>query len=183
MHDSMMIAVVLSIAKVSGMRIATPFAPPRPGSTPMITPRMTPTNIMARLNGVSAMPKPWMRELISATGAPLIQPEPGFQQSLGQRNLEPNLEHEKERDAYADRHHHRTEPRVAAEPAHETADEDRGRDVDAKRRHEPRAADQDDVDHRWHEHPHHLLERPAGDESFGRLLVIGERAEKHRGGR
>jgi len=27
-----------AIEKVSGSRMATPFAPPRPGSTPMITP-------------------------------------------------------------------------------------------------------------------------------------------------
>ena len=35
-----MIAVVGGMAKVSGSRIATPLAPPRPGRTPMITPRI-----------------------------------------------------------------------------------------------------------------------------------------------
>jgi hypothetical protein len=45
MQESMMIAVVGGMAKVSGSRIATPFAPPRPGSTPMMTPRTTPTNM------------------------------------------------------------------------------------------------------------------------------------------
>ena len=34
-----MIAEVGDIAKVSGSRIATPLAPPRPGSTPISTPR------------------------------------------------------------------------------------------------------------------------------------------------
>src|SRR5215217_5950477 len=38
MQDSMMIAEVGDIENVSGSRIATPLAPPRPGSTPMITP-------------------------------------------------------------------------------------------------------------------------------------------------
>ena len=40
-----MMAVVGGMAKVSGRRIATPLAPPRPGSTPIRTPRMTPTNM------------------------------------------------------------------------------------------------------------------------------------------
>jgi len=46
------------MVNVSGSRIATPFAPPRPGSTPMMTPRTMPTNISPRLNGVSAIEKP-----------------------------------------------------------------------------------------------------------------------------
>ena len=49
MHDSMMIAEVGVIENVSGSRIATPLAPPSPGSTPMITPSMIPTIIRRRL--------------------------------------------------------------------------------------------------------------------------------------
>ena len=41
----MMIAEVGGIVNVSGSRIATPFAPPRPGSTPMMTPSMMPTTM------------------------------------------------------------------------------------------------------------------------------------------
>ena len=37
-----MIAEVGGMLKVSGSRIATPLAPPRPGSTPMITPSTMP---------------------------------------------------------------------------------------------------------------------------------------------
>ena len=40
-----MIAEVGGMLKVSGSRMATPLAPPRPGSTPMITPRMMPTSM------------------------------------------------------------------------------------------------------------------------------------------
>ena len=43
----MTIAEVGDIVKVSGSRMATPLAPPRPGSTPISTPRMMPTNISA----------------------------------------------------------------------------------------------------------------------------------------
>ncbi len=54
-----MIAEVGGIVNVSGSRIAMPFAPPSPGSTPMITPRLTPINMSSRLNGVNATAKPW----------------------------------------------------------------------------------------------------------------------------
>ena len=54
----MMIAEVGDIVNVSGSRIATPLAPPRPGSTPMITPSMMPTNISRMLNGVRTTAKP-----------------------------------------------------------------------------------------------------------------------------
>ena len=40
-----MIAEVGDIEKVSGSRMATPLAPPRPGSTPMMTPSTMPTTI------------------------------------------------------------------------------------------------------------------------------------------
>ena len=53
-----MMAEVGGMVNVSGSRIATPFAPPSPGSTPMITPSMMPTSISTRLNGVSATEKP-----------------------------------------------------------------------------------------------------------------------------
>jgi len=52
-----MIAEVGDIEKVSGSRMATPFAPPRPGSTPMMTPSVMPTTITIRLNGWMATAK------------------------------------------------------------------------------------------------------------------------------
>jgi hypothetical protein len=58
MHDSMMIAEVGDIENVSGKRIATPLAPPSPGSTPMSTPSTMPSSITPMLNGCSATAKP-----------------------------------------------------------------------------------------------------------------------------
>ena len=58
MHDSMMIAEVGGIVNVSGSRIATPLAPPSPGSTPMMTPSTMPISISSRLNGDSTTAKP-----------------------------------------------------------------------------------------------------------------------------
>ena len=53
-----MIAEVGDMLKVSGRRIAMPLAPPRPGSTPMMTPSTMPRNISAMLYGCSATEKP-----------------------------------------------------------------------------------------------------------------------------
>ncbi len=75
MHESRMIAEVVppgccAIEKVRGSRMATPFAPPRPGSTPMMIPRMTPTNISSRLSGDSATPNPCISAFTSSTQPP-----------------------------------------------------------------------------------------------------------------
>ena len=53
-----MIAEVGDIEKVSGNRIATPLAPPSPGSTPMITPSRMPRIITPMLNGSRTVAKP-----------------------------------------------------------------------------------------------------------------------------
>ena len=53
MHDSITMADVGSIVKVSGSRIATPFGPPRPGSTPTKMPSTSPTIISASVFHVS----------------------------------------------------------------------------------------------------------------------------------
>ena len=53
------------IEKVSGSRIATPLAPPSPGSTPISTPSVTPASMSARLNHVMATAKPPIRDCIS----------------------------------------------------------------------------------------------------------------------
>src|SRR3989337_2586084 len=115
MQESRMMAEVCpsgvcAMAKVSGSRIATPFAPPRPGSTPMITPRITPVNIRARLVGVIATPKPCISDGISPIAlAPAQQP---LELALGQRHEEPHLEDQEQHDAVADRHRDHLPPRV-----------------------------------------------------------------------
>src|SRR5215470_17062746 len=139
MHDSMMIAEVGGIVNVSGSRIATPFAPPSPGSTPMITPSTTPTNISIRLNGVSATANPWISEPISSNAPPISRPrrgarsvelEPRFERPLRQRDLEPHLEQQEEHDAHPDRHRDRARPGVAPQPTHEECNEDRRGNID-----------------------------------------------------
>ena len=62
-----MIAEVGGIVNVSGSRIATPLAPPSPGSTPMMTPSRMPTIIRAKLYQDRATLKPPISEAISST--------------------------------------------------------------------------------------------------------------------
>src|SRR5712691_11936439 len=58
MQESMTMAEVGSIVNVSGNRIATPFGPPSPGSTPTKMPSTSPTIISARVFQVSRTAKP-----------------------------------------------------------------------------------------------------------------------------
>ncbi len=54
----MTMAAVGSIVNVSGSRIATPFGPPRPGSTPTKMPSVRPTIINPRIFQVRSTLKP-----------------------------------------------------------------------------------------------------------------------------
>src|SRR3954464_13307275 len=58
MHDSITMAEVGSIVKVRGSRIATPFGPPSPGSTPTKMPSTSPTIIRSSVFHVSRTAKP-----------------------------------------------------------------------------------------------------------------------------
>src|SRR5262245_9826114 len=172
MHESRMMAEVAppgccAMPKVSGSRIATPLAPPRPGSTPMITPSTMPVNISSRFFVDSAMTKPCASAWISSTS---VQPEKSFHRALGQRHLEPQLEHQEEHHHGADAHRHDLPPAVLAEPAHEEGDEgDRG-DV------EPDPGHQQHVERAWHQHRQHRLQLLRLDEGLVARLAREQRA-------
>src|SRR5918996_1218753 len=83
-----MIADVGGIVNVSGSRMATPFAPPRPGSTPMMVPSPMPRTATKRLKGVIATRKPRRRSSIPI----LSEPEPRFERALRHGHEEPALE-------------------------------------------------------------------------------------------
>src|SRR5690242_14574411 len=171
MHDSMMIADVGGIVNVSGKRIAMPFAAPRPGSTPMMTPSTMPSSIRPMLNGDIATAKPWNRYARSCTRALLRRldvrakesgsvPGPPRQipDTLVERHLAPDLEHEEEDDRDDDCHQHTLQARIRAEETHEERDVDRRCHVD------PDELDVEHVDRRGDQHLQHLLELPPLDE-------------------
>ncbi len=96
-----MIAVVWSIFSVSGSNMAIVAAGPKPGNTPTMVPRITPTKHQNKLTGVSATEKPSKRLLRASIGqssrVSLKSPE-----SRGQRNIEGGDENQLERNGETD---------------------------------------------------------------------------------
>src|SRR4051794_18288328 len=112
MQDSMMMADVGDIENVSGSRMATPLAPPSPGSTPISTPSRMPTSMNTRFFQVSATANPCIRLLTSSSTGDLSQAalrqrtsitDELLERSLGQRHQEPDLEQQENRDRDAER--------------------------------------------------------------------------------
>src|SRR6267378_1591061 len=191
MHESRMIAEGVppgccAIEKVRGSRMATPFAPPRPGSTPMMIPRMTPTNISSRLSGDSATPNPCVSALISSTQPPLgadgsvhrhralVEPQCSLERPFGKRHREPYFEYQEKRDADAYRDRHDLDPGVFAQVPHEVGDIERGGDVETQRR------DHRDIHDRRHENRQYFLQLVARHERFGGKRRISQSAYKDR---
>src|SRR5437762_3514325 len=131
MHDSMMIADVGDMLNVSGSRMATPFAPPRPGSTPISTPRTMPTIISPMFRGVSTTEKPWKRELSSSIGFSVAGELEQVEFALEQRHLEPDFEHEEEEGHDHDGGDRALHCRLLAQQRHEQRDVHRRSDVHA----------------------------------------------------
>src|SRR4051812_37706401 len=182
MQESRMMAEVVppgrcAIEKVSGSRMATPLAPPSPGSTPMMMPSTTPISISIRLNGDSATPKPWMSELISSTSRPSREPEGGFERPFRQGDLEPDLEDQEEGDAHPDGERGDFQPGILSELAHEVADENRRSDVEAE------IHDERHVHDRRNEHGQDHLELIALDERLAGERGIAQRLHDHAGAR
>src|SRR6476646_1545558 len=146
MHESITIAEVGDIVKVSGSRMATPLAPPRPGSTPIRTPSVMPTNIRPMFIGVRTTAKPCSSEFSSTIrasapkaddqldaadghGGSVAQERQRIEASLVERHLEPDLEHGEERGADENADQRRLPRRVLAEHDHEDGDVDGRGDV------------------------------------------------------
>src|SRR5215470_191440 len=93
MHESITIAEVGSIVNVSGNRIATPFGPPSPGSTPTKMPSTSPTSISASVFQVSRTEKP-VSSSESASIAVGSAPEQRFERPFGHDHVERDVEDE-----------------------------------------------------------------------------------------
>src|SRR5436305_6273227 len=91
MHDSITIAEVGSMVNVSGSRIATPFGPPSPGSTPTKMPSTSPTIISASVFHVRRTLKPCSRRP-KASIAICLKAERGFQRPFRHDHIKRQLE-------------------------------------------------------------------------------------------
>src|SRR3981081_3513006 len=97
MQDIITIAEVGSMVKVSGSRIATPFGPPRPGSTPTKMPSTRPTIISASVFHVSRTAKPCINKPKASMEGSLV-PEGRFERSLWHDDVKRDIEgHEHDR--------------------------------------------------------------------------------------
>src|SRR5882757_10554498 len=98
MHDSSTIAEVGSMLKVSGSRIATPFGPPRPGSTPTKMPSTSPTIINEMVFHVIRTAKPCSK---SVNASMILESKQGFKRPLRHDDVKRDFE----RDEHSDRKH------------------------------------------------------------------------------
>src|SRR5215467_1838198 len=97
MHDSITIAVVGSIVKVSGKRIATPFGPPSPGNTPTKMPSTRPTIMKASVLNVSRTLKPWSSRPKASIALVLVA-ERRFQRPFWHDDVERDVEGDEHND-------------------------------------------------------------------------------------
>src|SRR3954462_3226890 len=94
MHDSITMAEVGSMVKVSGSRIATPFGPPSPGSTPTKMPSTRPTIIRVSVFHVISTAKPCS----NSPKASMLISERRFERPLRHDDVECDIEgHEHDR--------------------------------------------------------------------------------------
>src|SRR5689334_7748432 len=91
MQDSITMAEVGSIVKVSGSRIATPLGPPSPGSTPTKMPRMSPTIISSSVFPASRTAKPCSKSPKASISSVLVS-EGRFERPFRHDDVEHNVE-------------------------------------------------------------------------------------------
>src|SRR6266545_1789948 len=132
MQDSITMAEVGSIVKVSGRRIATPFGPPRPGSTPTKMPRIKPTIISASVFHVSSTLKPYIRRPNASIPLTLVT-EQGFERPLRHDDVERDLESDEHDEREEERREQRLPGRDAADGHHEARDQQEARHVQTER--------------------------------------------------
>src|SRR5262249_44983470 len=125
-----MIADVGGIVKVNGSKIATPFAPPSPGSTPMMVPSTIPITAMTKLKGVTAIWNP--RDRFSSPPMRASVPEPSLERALWQGDQKPDLEDEERRQRDRERNQYRRDPSVPADHPHVSSHVHRATDIQAE---------------------------------------------------
>src|ERR1035438_10215749 len=135
MQDSITIAEVGSIVKVSGSRIATPFGPPSPGSTPTKMPSTRPTIINASVFHVirtakpcSNRPKASIRDLSRFAHA--LVAEGRLERALRHDDVEGDIEGHEHRGGEHESGEQRLPPCDATDHSHERGDQQEACDIE-----------------------------------------------------
>src|SRR5215475_10091213 len=145
MQDSITMAEVGSIVKVSGSRIATPFGPPRPGSTPTKMPSTSPTIISASVFQVRSTVKPCSSRPKASIA---LIPEERLERTLRHDDVEGDVEGDEHGEREQQRREQRLPQRDAADDRHETGDQQEAGDV------EPEPLRENAEQHGGHEYLH-----------------------------
>src|SRR4051812_7212923 len=126
MQDSITIAEVGSMVKVRGSRIATPFGPPSPGSTPTKTPSTSPTIISAIVFHVSRTAKPCINRP-KASIATFLVSESRLKRPLRHDDVKCNIEGHEHDGGEEEGGEQRLPQRDLADHPHEAADQQEAR--------------------------------------------------------
>src|SRR6516225_6775932 len=120
MQDSITMAVVGSIVKVSGSRMATPLGPPSPGSTPTKMPSTSPMIMNTSVLNVSRTPKPCSRRPNASIWSVA---EECFERPLRHDHVEGDIEGDEHDEREQQAREQRLPQRHAADDPHEAGDE------------------------------------------------------------
>src|ERR1700760_1318031 len=129
MLDSITIAEVGSIVKVSGSRIATPLGPPRPGSTPTKIPSTSPTIIRTSVLPVSRTAKPCIKRPKASIAIRLVA-EGRFERPLRHDDVEGDVEGNEHGRGEDEGGQQRLPQRNLADQAHEARNQEEARDIE-----------------------------------------------------
>src|SRR5712671_7650486 len=165
MHDSITMAEVGSMVKVSGSRIATPFGPPSPGSTPTKMPSTSPTIIRRSVFHVSRTAKPcinkpkasiedlsWFPHALVAEGR--------FERSLRHDDVKRDIEGHEHDCREEERGKQRLPQRDPSDQSHEGGDQEEARHI------KPEELRGETKQQRRNEHRHDPAKLRARDEGF-----------------
>src|SRR6266404_1160633 len=171
MQDSITIAEVGSIVNVSGSRIATPFGPPSPGSTPTKMPSTRPMIIKVMIFQVMRTAKPCSSNPnASMTG--FLAAERRFERALWHDDVKGDVEGHEHHCGEYESGQQGLPPRDLADQAHEAGDQEKARDI------EPEELHGEAEQQRRHKHRHHATELRPRHEDLGSLLARQERGDK-----
>src|SRR4051812_34069048 len=131
MQDSITMAEVGSMVKVSGSRMATPLGPPRPGSTPTKMPSTRPTTISEMIFQVISTAKPCINNP-KASIVNVLATESRFDRPLRHDDVEGDIEGDEHDRGEHEGGEQRLPQGDLADHAHEAGDQHETRDIDAE---------------------------------------------------
>src|ERR1700682_1103407 len=175
MQDSITMAEVGSMVKVSGSRIATPLGPPNPGSTPTKMPSTKPTIIRASVFHVSRTAKPCMsrpKASITRVLSIYLIAKGRFERSLRHDDVEGDVEGHEHHGGEHEGGQQRLPQRDLADHSHEGCDQEETCDIESEK------LGSEAEQQRRHEHRHDTAQLRTRDKSLRGFLARQESGDE-----